>query len=88
MVQLALDVTNTETKRDPFSCPYLIRTAYGIREGEVLCGYGGRETYTNCHASVAGDPPNCVYEAPDNSPEAVARRKAWLQREESLCTAG
>ena len=79
MIQLRLDLP--EAKRDPFTCPYLIRTAYEIKEGEVLCGMNGGETYTNCHASLAGDEPKCVHEPIDNSPEVVARRRAYAQKE-------
>lgn len=32
----------------------------------------------NCRRSVAGDPPKCVYEPIDNSPEAVERRRRWI----------
>lgn len=76
MMQLAFDF---ETKRDPFTCPHMIRTAYDIKNGEVLCGLNG-EVYTNCHASVSGDPPKCAYEPLNNSQESIERRKAWMER--------
>lgn len=81
MIQLQLDLRELESKRDPLTCPYLIRTVYEVKEGEVLCGMNRTATYTNCHASIAGESPKCVWEPIDNSPEAIARRKAFLQKE-------
>ena len=81
MIQLQLAFPEFEIKRDPFTCPHLIRTAYEVKEGEVICGMNGTATYTNCHASIAGDKPKCVHEHIDNSPEAKARRRAFLQKE-------
>lgn len=81
MIQLQLELPELESKRNPFMCPHLIRTAYEIKEGEVVCGMNGTETYTNCHASIAGDTPKCVHEPLDNSPEAIERRRVFLQKE-------
>lgn len=72
MMQLAFDF---DTKRDPLTCCHVIRTLDG---GKVLCDING-ETYTNCHQSIAGEPPHCVWEPIDNSPDAIARRKAWIK---------
>lgn len=67
-----------QEKRDPFNCPHLIRTVYDVANGEVVCGFKDGHVYTNCHASNVGDPPTCVWEEPDNSPEALSRRLAWM----------
>ncbi len=81
MIQLTLDLPELEGRRDPFTCPHLVRTAYEVKKGEVLCGMSGTETYTNCHASIAGDEPKCVHEPIDNSAEAMERRRAFLRKE-------
>lgn len=78
MMQLAFDF---QTKRDPFTCPHIIRTTYDVKAGLVLCGIDGKHTYVNCHESVAGEPPRCTWEPLDNTPETVARRLEWLQEQ-------
>ena len=82
-IQLTFDLPEFDSKRDPFMCQHLIRTAYEIKAGEVLCGLGGGEVFTNCHESLAGEPPKCVHEPPDNSQEALARRKEFFRKEEN-----
>lgn len=80
--QLALDLFD---RRDPLACPHVVRAVPEVNR--VVCGLGGREVYTNCHAQVAGEPPRCVHEPCDNSPEAVQRRLAWIAEREGGQTA-
>lgn len=47
--------------------------------GRVLCHKDGMEIYTNCTSGLCGEPPRCVWDEPDNSPEAVARRLKWVK---------
>ncbi len=58
---------------NPFECEF--------HDGKFLshdiCTKNGR-VLVNCRKSVAGDPPKCVYEPIDNSPEAVKRRRKWI----------
>lgn len=70
-------------RRNPFACPHLIRTVYSVRQGLVLCGKKDTATYANCHESICGELPHCVWEPFDNSAEAVARRLAFMRKEES-----
>ena len=70
--QLSLDI---EWKRNPLECPHV---EYAMANGHVYCNLRGG-VITNCQESVAGEPPYCVYEPCDNSKEAMARRKAWLE---------
>lgn len=62
-----------EAPVDPFTCEFYAGTFLThdvcTKEGSVL---------VNCHRSVAGDPPHCVYEPIDNSPEAMERRRKWI----------
>jgi len=79
--QTSLDLFD---KRDPFNCEYTVAVR---QDGRVLCYLHGTDEYgdmskcviTNCRDSVAGDPPRCVYEPHDNSPEAMARRRKWFE---------
>ena len=75
--QLTLDFPELGGKRNPFACAYAVRPCKIINGGVLCCLHG--ETVTNCRASVAGDPPRCTYEQPDNSPEACARRRAFMK---------
>lgn len=64
--------------RDPLTC------RYGTYEGSVnriKCTYNGMVVRTNCHKSICGEPPRCVYEPIDNSPETVKRRLRWMEDE-------
>lgn len=62
-----------ETHVDPFACEFhagtFLNSDVCTKEGRVL---------VNCHSSVAGDPPKCVYEPIDNSPQAMERRRKWI----------
>lgn len=49
---------------------------------KAICHRDGKETYTTCHKGICGDPPQCVWDEPDNSPEAVARRLEWMKGHE------
>lgn len=68
--QLTLDI---EWQRNPIECPHVVKV---LKDNHVLCNLRG-ETYTNCHTSLAGEPPHCCFEPCDNSIEARERRKAW-----------
>ncbi len=67
------DVDEETDSVDPFTCEFYAGTFLThdvcMKEGRVL---------VNCHRSVAGDPPHCVYEPIDNSPEAMERRRKWI----------
>ena len=81
MTAICATARPAEPRRDPLTCPHLVRTTYEVKGGEVVCGLKG-ETFTNCHASIAGERPRCVWEPLDNTPEAVERRKAWMLENE------
>ena len=76
MEQLALDI---EWQRNPLTCPHAVGEAWG---GRVRCDLRG-DVITNCQTSLAGEPPHCVYEPCDNSPETMARRRAWIEEHET-----
>lgn len=58
---------------DPLTCGHRTET----RDGRSRCmAHGG--TYVDCAEPKYGEPPMCCYEPPDNSPEAMARRAAWI----------
>lgn len=82
--QLSLDI---DTRRDPLTCVHAVGETWG---GRVLCNLRGykaknadesdqKTVATNCRTSLAGEPPRCVYEPCDNSPETMARRRAWMK---------
>ena len=61
---------------DPMTCPH----ATDKREGpHILCDLKDTPTWVNCQTSICGERPRCCYEEPDNSPEAVERRLAFLE---------
>lgn len=62
-----------EAPVDPFTCEFYA----GKSLDNDICMKNGR-VLVNCRRSVAGDPPKCVYEPIDNSPEAVERRRRWI----------
>ena len=72
--QLTLDMG--EAYPDPDTCPH---GRYYPNIDRTLCVRGGRETWVTCHAGRFGEPPRCADAPPDNSPEVVARRLAWME---------
>ena len=76
MEQLALDI---EWKRNPLACSHV---EYVMSDGHAYCNLRGG-VFTNCQTSLAGEPPHCVYEPCDNSPETMARRRAWIEKHET-----
>lgn len=77
--QLALEFAELAPRnRDPFACEHALRESWRY----TVCGLHG-EVYTNCRISVCGERPRCVYEPPDNSPGAMARRREWMREHES-----
>lgn len=63
---------------DPSSCPH----AVGELAGYVVCDRGVSRTFVRCNEGVCGEPPMCAWEEPDNSPEAMERRLAWMREHE------
>lgn len=63
---------------DPMTCPH----AVGEVAGHVACDRGASLTYVACREGVCGEPPACAWEEPDNSPEAMGRRLAWMREHE------
>ena len=62
--------------------PFAVPTTCGHRRwhddiGKAFCELHG--SWTNCGAFEWGETVGCVYEEPDNSPEARRRRIAWLR---------
>lgn len=39
----------------------------------------GHGTWTECQEGHWGEPPMCAWDEPDNAPEAMARRVAWMR---------
>ena len=59
---------------DPTTCIFASTTK---RVGDhVYCA--GHEAWTECQAGHWGEPPMCSWDEPDNGPEAMARRVAWM----------
>ena len=56
-----------------------LRGVYVEDVDEMLCAKSGTPIYVNCNRSIAGDPPRCACEPLDNSEEAVARRREWME---------
>lgn len=73
-MQTSLDLLE---RTDPMTCPL---GTYYPEIDRVLCTRNGK-VWTNCRASLCGEPPMCAYDEPDNSPEAVARRLEWMKHE-------
>lgn len=61
--------------RDPLACKHALREV----EGHVFCDLRGG-VWTNCREGLAGEAPHCSYEPPDNSSEAMERRREWIER--------
>ena len=64
--------------RDPTTCKY---GTYVSSVDRVSCTYSGAPVCVNCHRSLCGEPPHCLYEPIDNSPETVRRRLKWMEDE-------
>lgn len=77
--QMALDLFGDAGHPIGLECPY----CSGVLVNHVRCVRNGTPTYVACHRSFFGDPPRCAYAPIDNSPEAMARRKAWCQQHET-----
>ena len=69
--QLSLDFGEPE-RRDPLTCPHVLRET-DFKPARTVCGLNGGEVYTNCR-----EVSRCVFEPPDNSPDAMARRRAEM----------
>lgn len=66
-----------EPKRNPLICEHWHKPFY---EGSLnCCTKTGDIVVTGCDRSLCGEPPHCVYEPKDNSPEARARRVQWMK---------
>lgn len=59
---------------DPNECPH---AGGGILAGKTWCAL--HEAWTECQEGHWGEPPRCAWDEPDNSPEAVERRRAYLR---------
>ncbi len=68
-----------DDKQNPLECPYDTGERF---ENHLVCNRNGHRVWVNCQTSVCGEPPMCVWEEPDNSPEAKARRVEWMKRHE------
>lgn len=60
---------------DPLTCPY--RSVTSLDGIERCSAHGG--AFVRCSQALYGEPPRCSFEPLDNSPEAVARRREWLE---------
>ena len=77
--QMALDLFGDADRPIGLDCP----CCDGLLVDHVRCVRSGTPTYVSCHRSFFGDPPQCFYAPIDNSPEAMARRRAWCQEHET-----
>lgn len=71
--QLSLDLFGERDHPVGLDCPWCT----GVLVDHVRCTFTGRPVYVACHRPYFGDPPQCVHQPIDNSPEAMARRKTW-----------
>lgn len=62
------------TPIDPLTCIFASPT--DRVDNHVYCVE--HDCFVDCQRSHWGEPPRCAYEEPDNSPEAMARRVAWM----------
>ena len=72
-LQLTLDLPELT---DPLTCQH---RQYVESIDRTICRKDGRITYTTCHRGLCGEKPHCVWDEPDNSPEAMARRLEWMR---------
>ena len=63
---------------DPLTCPHAGRIWEEF--DRIWCERG--EFWTDCQKEHWGEPPQCAFDPPDNSPEAKARRVAWCKENE------
>ena len=61
--------------RNPLTCPHATERRI---DSHVLCDLRETPTWVTCQTGLCGEPPACAFEEPDNSPEAVARRLAFM----------
>lgn len=77
--QLSLDLFGERDHPIGLECPFCT----GVLVNHVRCAKPATPVYVACHRPFFGDPPQCAFEPLDNSPEAMARRKAWAIEHES-----
>jgi hypothetical protein len=76
MEQLALDLDQTPAKA--LLCEH---RHYKAAIDRVWCDKGAG-FYTMCGLPFCGELAGCAYDEPDNSPEAMERRRAWAAANE------
>lgn len=73
-IQLTLGLL--DDPRDPLTCPY--RHESGL-PGHSICTLKEENVWVTCGEPQCGEINRCAYEKQDNSPQAMARRRQWME---------
>lgn len=63
-----------EKMTDPLTCVFASQRRV---DSHLLCAL--HDCWVDCQTSHFGEPPMCAYDEPDNSDEAMERRRAWRE---------